>query len=124
MATIVDLNALIPEDVVIRYGRPPKDYAIPGDISTETVFRLFDMYEKLKVVEGDDAITGLKAGLRELEAELLELFRVRDPKLQTLPFGLTGLGHVIRTVLGQLGLQVTENPTPPKPKTRTTSRKR
>lgn len=119
MARIVDINALVPEDIVIRYGTPPKDYRLPGDLSVETVFRLFEMFQALTTVTGSDAgevVGELRQRFGDIEHELLLLFQQRDPKLEKLPFGIGALGQVLRVILGQLGLTVTdENPTPPTP---------
>lgn len=120
MAQIIEMNELVPEDIIVRYGNPPVDYKIPGDIDVETVFRLFEMFQALSSTEGNDqeVFDSLKAKFGDIRAELLKLFQVRDPKLKELPFGLRGTGALLRVILGQLGLVVTaENPTPPKRKT-------
>lgn len=118
MPQIIDLNELVPEDIVIRYGTPPVDYKLPGDMDVESVFRLFEMYRALAVTEGDDneVFDQLKTRFGDIRAELLKLFQVRDPKLAELPFGIRGIGALLRVILGQLGVTVSEEtPTPPSP---------
>lgn len=125
MAQIIDLNELVPQDIIIRYGSPAKDYKLPGDISTEMVFRLFEMRQALATVEGKtpgEIVGAMKGRFGDIEGELLKLFQQRDPKLTYLPFGIRAMGAVLAVVLGQLGLEVTEeNPqkpasTPARPK--------
>lgn len=118
MPQIVDLNDLVPEDIIIRYGRPPVDYKLPGDMDVEAVFRLFEMFRALSVTEGnDEEVFGqLKGRFGDIRAELLKLFQVRDPKLKELPLGIRGTGALLRVILQQLGVSVTEDtPTRPSP---------
>ena len=107
MAQIVNLNELVPEDIVIRYGTPPKDYRLPGDISVDSVFRLFAMFQALTAtpVEGEGAalLADLKNRFGDIEAELLALFQIRDPKMTTLPFGIASLNQVLRIILASWG---------------------
>lgn len=124
MPQIIDLNELVPEDIIIRYGSPPVDYRLPGDMDVEAVFRLFEMFRALSVTEGDDdeVFDQLKGRFGDIRAELLKLFQVRDPSLVELPFGIRGTGALLRVILQQLGMSVSdEDPRPASP-TRAPSR--
>lgn len=117
MAQIVDLNELVPQDITLRYGSPPVDYVFPGDIGTATVFRLFEMRQALAAIEGKDPaeiVASMKQKFGDIDKELLALFRLRNPKMTELPFGIRSTGAILAIVLGQLGLTVTEE-NPPKP---------
>lgn len=136
-AKIVNLNELVGDDIVFEYGNPAKRYAIPGDIEVEKVFELFEMFANVSRINAKkpDAIIGeVRQKFEEIQARLLALFQQRDPKLKSLPFGIRGTGIVLRTVLADLGVNVSEeSPTrPSRPtarrkassvKTRTRSRK-
>lgn len=116
MAEIINLDELVPEDVVFKYQG--KEYVLPGDISTESVFKLFKFFremleaqkpkddEELDTKEIEDTVTKLKA-------ELLILFQERDPSLKDVPFGVSSMPIVMQTLLAKLGVEVTEegNPT-------------
>lgn len=118
MAQIIDLNELVPQDITIRYGTPAKDYKLPGDISTEMVFRLFEMRQALASIDATDPVKiveAMKARFGDIEAELLTLFQQRNPAMKSLPFGIRAMGAVLAVVLGQLGLTVTEDPPTPAP---------
>lgn len=120
-AQIVDLNELVPEDIIVRYGKPAKDYRLPGDIPTKTVFGLFKMFQEISagVTDGDAAtvVSTLDERFAQIEGAVLALFQQRDPKLKELPWGIRGTGEVLKVILGELGLKVTAaNPTPPTPK--------
>jgi hypothetical protein len=128
MATIVNLDELLPEDIVVTYRG--KDYPLPGDIDVESVFRLFAIFTALTTqpIDGkpEEMMEQIKSRFGDVNAELLALFRERQPDLEKLPFGIAGTGAVIKLILGQLGLSIsnTGDPTPP-PRTakKTTARR-
>lgn len=126
MAQIIDLNELVPEDITIRYGRPPVDYKLQGDMSVEAVFRLFEMFRTISsVTEGDDdeVFDQLKGRFGDIREELLKLFQVRQPDMTELPFGIRGIGALLQVILQQLGVSVSdETPTPPSPRKKAPSR--
>lgn len=129
MAQIINLNELVPEDIIIQYGTPIVDYRLPGDMDVEAVFRLFEMFRALSVTEGDgdEVFDQLKTRFGDIRLELLRLFQQRQPELTELPFGIRGTGALLRVILGQLGVNVTEEtPTPPSPtkKARSTAKKK
>lgn len=115
MARIIDLDAVVPEDIEFTYRG--ETYAIPGDIDVEQTFRIIRMFEEAQAAEANSAPIDERERLNlVIRDELLELFRVRNPDLADLPFGTIAYQHVLVTVLGQLGLQVVGEPTPPEPR--------
>ena len=131
MAEIIDLDALVPPDIIFKYqGR---DFTLPGDISTEAVFGLFRMYQELQTAqteESEDQAEELTRIVNRILDMLLGLFKVRDPKLEgPLPFGVKALPIVMQNVLERLGVEVAAtDPLPPParigrtPKSRTPSK--
>lgn len=127
MVQVVDLDELLPEDITVRVRGT--GYQLPGDMDVEQVFRLFELYLALSKIESDDPaamFAEVKGRFGDINAELLDLFKIRQPDLEKLPFGIRGIGAMLRLVLEQLGLKITETdpPTPsPRPK-RTTPKTR
>jgi hypothetical protein len=118
VAEIVDLDAVVPEDIVFKLAG--KQYPIPGDLETEQVFKLMRLFAGLKV---SGNLAGVERSAKQLEAGLLDLFQVRQPDLERLPFGATSLRTVTVRVLQLLGVDVggpqpdpLPEPTPKKPK--------
>src|SRR4051812_9427380 len=118
MARIINLDELVPEDVEIRYRGGT--YMLPGDVSTETIFKLFELYRTLASGVEDEDPAAVMARLRDrfgdIEAELLSLFRQRQPELEAPPFGLSALGAVLRVILAHLGINIPEGSAPPPPR--------
>jgi hypothetical protein len=120
MARIIDLDAVVPEDIEFNYRGDT--FAIPGDIDVEQTFRIIRMFEEAQTAEEEGASLDVRERLNLIvRDELLALFQVRDPELIELPFGTIAYQHVLVTVLTQLGLQVMspEAVNPPTPKTPT-----
>lgn len=136
MTKIINLNELVGEDIVFKYGQPVKNYRLPGDIDVDTVFELFQMFttiSEIKATDANEIVAEVKQKFDDITAQLLSLFQQRDPKLKSLPFGIRGTGVVLRTVLAELGVSVDQaDPTPPPlnraarrtPKRKTATRKR
>lgn len=103
MGRLVDLDALIPEDVTFAFRGD--EYKIPGDIPVENMLRLIRAVGELeRDAEGEgwdpqDAFEQDAEALLKLGAELLALFQIRHPDMQTLPF--TG-GAALRVIVGEL----------------------
>lgn len=120
MATeIVNLDELLPDDVVVKYQGV--DYRLPGDVDTETVFKLMDQFKALTSIDGEDADTvfaEMRTRVSDIHAELLALFQVRQPQLTELKLGLRATGALLKVILGRYGVQITDtgNPTQPAPK--------
>jgi hypothetical protein len=119
VSEIINLNDLVGKDIVFAYGTPPKQYRIPGDIPVDSVFELLSMFASLRVMEGDDPLQlmgEMRTRFEEMREKLLGLFRIRDPKLAEWPFGIRGTVIIVQRVLGELGVNASEeNPTPPSP---------
>jgi hypothetical protein len=109
---IVELDALVPDDIEFRYQGGK--YVLPGDISVETTFRIQKLLLALNAAEQaavgvedeklqTKAIAEQERITLEVEELLLGLFRRRDSKLESLPFGVVGFQHVLSIVLVKLG---------------------
>lgn len=131
MAQVIDLNVLVPDDICFRYGDPPADYAVPGDLDTDSVLRLFKLFgelienaalDKLETATTDDD-TELDEETRRIsdrmKTDLLAIFQIRQPELTSLPFGAMSTRIVLRTILEQLGVLATpggaDDADPPRP---------
>jgi hypothetical protein len=125
MPQIVELDDLVPDDVVFRYR--DKEHSIPGDIDVETTFRLLKLFKRAAEVEESDDLDAKEQVNIEVRDALLGLFQQRDPDLAELPFGVIAFRHVLSEVLQAIGLVfVPEDgegppnegpPTKPRPKT-------
>jgi hypothetical protein len=119
MARMIDLNELVGEDIGFQYGKPVREYFIPGDIDVETVLRLFEMFTNVGKIDGDDPAElagAVKQRFDEITRELLTVLQIRQPTLKKYPFGIRGTGHVLRIILGELGVNVTETNPPARAK--------
>ena len=111
MAEIIDLDELVPDDIVFKYRG--QQYTMAGDIDTETVFRLFRMYAEF-AEENEDADAAERTTIKVKEF-LLQLFQQRMPDLEALPFGVKSMPLVMQQVLSGLGVDATADPPPPPP---------
>jgi hypothetical protein len=118
MTKSLDLDGLVPEDIEIHYRE--QTYLIPGDMDTDTMWRLLDVFQGLEKKTGVGSLELQKKALKRGEAEVLALVQMRQPEVEQLPFGLVGLQHVLSAVLEAIGVAVeqrSEDPNPPpKPK--------
>lgn len=116
MAEIIDLDELVPDDIVFKYKGG--EYTLPGDLRTEDTLKLYALLQRLAETEAKGTADELKRVITQTEAALLPLFQIHHPEMERLPFGATALGHVLRRVLALLGLLQTvdaEAPTPVPP---------
>lgn len=124
MAEVINLDELVPEDIEFRYRG--ETYTLPGDLSVEDVFRMFELFQTFASTQGKGKPEDAMKAVETLLAELLRLFQVRDPDLEgPLPFGVKALPIIMQKLLGQLGINVSADdppPSPPKATTRTTTR--
>lgn len=106
MARIIDLDTLVPEDVEVVING--ETYLLPGDIPVELMLQVEAATQRLNTVtdneEGQDVLGGL------LDA-VTELFRIRQPDLETVPIGLKQCVMLI----GQLYSAEEQPVDPPKP---------
>ena len=116
MARVINLDEIVPED--IEFSFRGENYAIPGDIDVDTTFDLVGIFGRFAEAEAAGDTEAMRAVNKELEGKLLRLFQLKDPGLESLPFGVIGYRHVLQAVLEAVGLQIVEgDPTPaPAPK--------
>lgn len=114
---IIELDPLVPDEIEFRYQG--KSYVLPGDVSVETTFQLQRLLVQLAAAE-EDALNNSNGALDrqekltlQVEGVLLELFKQKDPDLESLPFGTYGFRVVLATVLTKLGFGEAEAPPDP-----------
>jgi hypothetical protein len=137
VAEIIGMDELVPQDIEITYRGDT--YKFPGDIDTETTFRLADMVvrltraeidegtERIKELGSDDHKKAMDAQQKltlEVQEELLKLLQRNHPDLETFPFGAKGFQALLGNVLTQLGFGQAEPPDPPKPRPKMTTVKK
>lgn len=108
---IVDLDSLVPEDVVFSYRGA--EYVLPGDLEMEAVLELAQLLQKSEEAESSGDIMAMTKLNPRIKKFLLSLFQVRNADLTELPFGAIAYQHVIAEVLKVGGFVVEETPTPP-----------
>lgn len=113
MAEIINLNDLIPDDIEMQYG--DKVYVIPGDLDTETVLKVFKVFQAMLELVGkaDASEAEVKKAAKDMSDMLLSVFRIRDPQLEKLPFGRQSTTIVVSKLLQSLGLDVGGDAAPP-----------
>lgn len=102
MPEIVDLDELVPDDIVFKYKK--HEYTIPGDLKTGTTLDLFALLQRLATAEAKGGAAELKRIVGKAETALLPIFQVYQPDMDELPFGAAALGHVLRRVLALIGM--------------------
>lgn len=107
MANIVNLDELVPEDIVFEFRE--KQYVVPGDLDTETVFKVFQHLRSLYDSRPEDGSPmteeAVKQAAASLEDLLISIFQIRDPSLRgPLPFGARAMGIVTEKILAALGI--------------------
>jgi hypothetical protein len=119
-ANVINLEEVVPGLSGTTFEMPDgKKYHVPGDLPTETVFKMLALFEELVSFEEKSATAmskeassasiskvreGLKAVTDRINEELLAIFRLSDPKLETLPFGSQTTAVVLGEVFKALGL--------------------
>lgn len=101
MARIVKLSQLLPDDVEFDLGGG-RTYTVPGDPPLELILKIADLFERGQAVDPDDEAAGDSFGvdaMRELDAEILKLLRMRDPSIESSPFGPIGAQHFVAELL-------------------------
>lgn len=97
---IVNIDVVLPKDIAFAFGGT--EYVVRGDLEVKhglEIMRLLDSFEE---AYGSGDATVLMAAAVDLENYLLPLFQERDPKLQSLPFGMTGIGKVAAVLLARI----------------------
>lgn len=125
MAEIIEVDALVPDDMEFRFRGGT--YTLPGDISVTDTFRMQKLIVALAQAEEAENLPEQERLTLEVEAFLLGLFRLRNPELESLPFGSRGFTVVLGVILTKLGFGVPDENPPPatrttKPRSRKTSK--
>jgi hypothetical protein len=89
VSQIIDLDAILPRDKEVTLAG--KAYRLPGDLPIE-------LYLKIQRASKDLGDSGADSFLEEVYNEILELFRLRDKTVKTLPLGITQMLRVIPLV--------------------------
>lgn len=94
---IRDIDALLPEDVVIRWrGR---DWKVPGDLAVERILSLMKAMNDLQSA-GDKGEQEILAAFNRLAAEVTGVLTERQPDVQALSFGGRELILLARAIQG------------------------
>lgn len=99
---IVDLDAVVGPPKKVRLGGTV--YVLPGDIPVELYLALNQAAQAEEAGDGDQ--------VEILYEQLLDLFRIHQPDLETLPLSMTQLVQAIPTIYG--GADTDEGKEPPK----------
>jgi hypothetical protein len=105
MPEIVNLDELVPEDITFVYQS--KEYVVPGDLDTETVFKIFQHLKALLELRDADGGLDEDGARRAAEAMgelLLNVFRIRQPDMRELPFGTRGRAIIAERLLDNIGV--------------------
>jgi hypothetical protein len=122
MPQIVNLDALVPDDLEFQYRGAV--YKVPGDLPTETVFSLFEKYRKVieaQMATSEDGADPKKTwpvverASTEMRDAILHVFQIMQPDLQSLPFGTSAMPHVTQNLLSLLGIEIGETEPDPTP---------
>jgi len=97
MPKIIKLGELLPADFVIELSQGQR-YTLPGDPPLALILKIAELFERTENMNGDSGEVGLEV-LRELDSQMLNLLRMRDPDLTESPFGVLGVQHVVATLL-------------------------
>lgn len=90
MPRIIDLDVIGPSNVTVR--KDGIDYELPGDPPVDVWLSIIDAHDKLN---GSDMDT-----VRELHDRMLALFRIHNPDLDALPFGVPGMFTIVASFYG------------------------
>jgi hypothetical protein len=115
MARIVKLGQLLPEDIAFDLG-DGRQYLVPGDPPLDLILKIADLFERGEAIEAGDEEAGASFGLdvmRELDEEILRLLRLRDPSIETSPFGPLGVQHFVAELLKMYNVLAGVEPDPP-----------
>lgn len=100
---IIDLSTVLGKPLEVRFAPDGPVYKVPADIPVPLYLKVQEFAQL-----GDEADE--EAAVRELYAELLALFRVYQPELDSLPVSIGQLVEAIPRIFGG------DEPDPPKAK--------
>lgn len=98
MARIIDLDIIAPRGVTVRKrvnGRTV-DYHLPGDPPVDMWLGIIDAHDEYLGTSGAEQAEAL----RLFHDRMLDLFRVENPNLESLPFGVAGMFSVLTGFYG------------------------
>lgn len=107
--TFIDLDEVILADHKVRLAG--REYLLPGDLPVEQMLGLSHAWDQLSTREGEEH-SGDEL-VRDLYDRALELFRVRQPDLESLPIGVVSIGRLIAGLYGGLDDEATPAADPP-----------
>lgn len=118
MARIVKLGELLPEDFIIELP-DGEQHTLPGDPPLQLILKIAELFERSSEAEVGDEGVGLEI-LRELDEQVLGLLRMREPEIESSPFGVLGVQHVVGALLhaynfGEAEEEPSDEEDPPKP---------
>lgn len=108
-ATVTDLDVLAPARKRVRLAG--QEYELPGDVPVATMLELERLAQEAERGDMDDYEAG-----RLLYEQVLGIFRVHQPDIVSLPFGIEQLAAFVPTVYGEeppAEDESAEGPTPP-----------
>lgn len=94
MARIIDLDLITPPSVWVR--KDGVEYELPGDPPVDVWLGVVQAFEDWQAAIGP----ATSDALRNFDARVLDLFRLRDPGLEALPFGPAGMYAVLSGFYG------------------------
>jgi len=97
MPRIIKIGELLPADFVVELSEG-EQYTLPGDPPLELLLKIAELFERTENANGNADEVGLEM-LRELDAEILGLLRMRQPDLASSPFGVIGVQQVVAALL-------------------------
>ncbi len=77
MTSIVDIDALVPDDFVLRVDGT--EYPVPGDLPVEVVLRLFKANQALAELQGSGDNDAVMDGLEAIIGIIHDVLRIRTP---------------------------------------------
>jgi hypothetical protein len=101
-AGILDLDALLPKDLVIKYQG--EEWRIAGDLSVERSLRLMKALDELLAEQKDKTLLETGPALKQCQALILDALKERHPDLEECPFGINSMAMVFHQILLKLGI--------------------
>lgn len=113
---LTDLDVLLPEPRPVQLGG--KVYKLPGDLLVPTMIELQQLQSR---VDSDDEAE-VAAAVEGLYAKVLELFRVHQPEIESVPVSPPQLFALVNMVYGDKNPDDEVDPTPAAPAAGATTR--
>ncbi len=104
MPRIIDLDLIAPVGVTVR--KDGIDYNLPGDPPVSLWLAIIDAHDDYVAATGAEQVDAL----RLFHDRMLELFRMENPDLPELPFGVGGMFTVLSGFYGADLDEETEDP--------------